>query len=624
MVADTSMRRRRGLAVALATLFAGAVATTPAHAAPAWLRHFDAHEAEPGLGIQNERLVIDAHGDVFASWESPQGGTMSLAQVAERPAGGSWQTPVTLSEPGEQGFTPQVAVDSEGGAVVVWEGYNATTGARSIHSSTTSAGESWQAPADLSSPGQFVTDPLVATDASGDAVATWELHTTEWMVEASRKSVGGAWSAPVTIVHTGSQAPAPRVFSDAAGETVAIWTGTSAGQQVIQAASEPAGGPWGSPVNLSAPGQDEAGPQLRFDAEGDAIAVWQANTAGIERIESAYRPAAGSWQAAVPLSQEGQEAYAPSISMDPQGDAVAGWEHYLSGCESILQTSVRPSAGTWQPVTNVSTAGHTAEGGNVYIDTHGAVAVWGSGQCSETNREAPIEAAVKPTGGGWEPPTRLTEEKDPLQTYSPQLAGDTQGDAVALWLAYSPSTRTGAIQGAAHDGAGPLLEGLSIPPTASPGQLLAFSVSPFDVWSALGATRWAFGDGASATGPSVTHAYATPGSYQVTVESEDVLGNQTTTTASVEVPPAISRVLPHHGPTIGGTLVRIRGEGFTGATAVHFGSIEAASFTVVSPTKIKVIAPPGSGTEEVTVTGPGGTSGITALDQYTYRTPRVP
>ena len=81
--------------------------------------------------------------------------------------------------------------------------------------------------------------------------------------------------------------------------------------------------------------------------------------------------------------------------------------------------------------------------------------------------------------------------------------------------------------------------------------------------------------------------------------------------------PAVSSVSPATGPT--GTQVTIGGIGFTGATAVSFGGAAATSFQVVSDGEITAVAPPGSGTVDVTVTTPGGTSPTGGADQFTYR-----
>ena len=64
-------------------------------------------------------------------------------------------------------------------------------------------------------------------------------------------------------------------------------------------------------------------------------------------------------------------------------------------------------------------------------------------------------------------------------------------------------------------------------------------------------------------------------------------------------------------------LVTITGSGFTGATAVDFGTTPATNLTVVSDTSITVDSPAGTGTVDVTVTTPGGTSATSAADQFT-------
>jgi hypothetical protein len=75
------------------------------------------------------------------------------------------------------------------------------------------------------------------------------------------------------------------------------------------------------------------------------------------------------------------------------------------------------------------------------------------------------------------------------------------------------------------------------------------------------------------------------------------------------LPPSVSSIGPSHGNA--GTSVTITGGGFTGATAVRFGSAKAGSFTVDSDASITAVAPTGSGTVGVSVTTPAGTSSIT-------------
>lgn len=87
------------------------------------------------------------------------------------------------------------------------------------------------------------------------------------------------------------------------------------------------------------------------------------------------------------------------------------------------------------------------------------------------------------------------------------------------------------------------------------------------------------------------------------------------------VAPTVTTVTPATGSTGGGTLVTVKGTNFLTATGVSFGAVPATSFTVSSKTKITATSPAGTGTVDVTVTGPGGTSATSAADLFTYWAP---
>ena len=80
----------------------------------------------------------------------------------------------------------------------------------------------------------------------------------------------------------------------------------------------------------------------------------------------------------------------------------------------------------------------------------------------------------------------------------------------------------------------------------------------------------------------------------------------------------VSSVSPGEGPGAGGTTVTITGTGFTPATGVDFGTNPASSFEVRSGTEIVALAPPGSGTVDVTVSTPDGPSEVRLADRFTY------
>lgn len=84
--------------------------------------------------------------------------------------------------------------------------------------------------------------------------------------------------------------------------------------------------------------------------------------------------------------------------------------------------------------------------------------------------------------------------------------------------------------------------------------------------------------------------------------------------------PVIAGFLPASGPQ--NTRVTLTGSGFTGATAVTFGSVPATSYTVVSDTQITAIVPAGAG-NTVNVTNAAACTG-SALTNFTLLTATCP
>jgi alpha-tubulin suppressor-like RCC1 family protein len=128
--------------------------------------------------------------------------------------------------------------------------------------------------------------------------------------------------------------------------------------------------------------------------------------------------------------------------------------------------------------------------------------------------------------------------------------------------------------------------------------------------------------------PTEIHAVAPPGTGVVNVRVTTPAGTSPTDEEAVfNYSPIVTKVEPNDGPLAGGTIVKIVGGNFTGATAVKFGPKDAESFTVDSDTEIHAVSPEGYGGYEyeegfsvvhVRVTGPGGTSTKTSADEFGY------
>src|SRR5450830_1195666 len=140
-----------------------------------------------------------------------------------------------------------------------------------------------------------------------------------------------------------------------------------------------------------------------------------------------------------------------------------------------------------------------------------------------------------------------------------------------------------------------------------------------------GATAVRFG-ATNATGftvNSATQITATAPAGTGTVDVRVTTGGGTSATGSADqftyvAAPTVSSLSPSTGLTAGGAIVTITGSNLTGATAVRFGASNALSFNVASATQITATAPAGTGTVDVRITTPGGTSATSAADQFTY------
>jgi hypothetical protein len=95
-------------------------------------------------------------------------------------------------------------------------------------------------------------------------------------------------------------------------------------------------------------------------------------------------------------------------------------------------------------------------------------------------------------------------------------------------------------------------------------------------------------------------------------------GAADTYTYASAMAPTITALTPASGVPAGGNQVAITGTNLAGATSVMFGTVPASAVSVVSSTQVTATAPAGSGTVDVTVTTPNGTSATSSADRYTY------
>jgi hypothetical protein len=356
---------------------------------------------------------------------------LASVEVASTAATPSWLAPETLSTPGGAAFRPQIAVDGRGTVVAVWlqqddAGYTRVVTARRP------AGGAWRSPVTLSGAGRDADEARVAVNERGDAVAVWWTRAdgSNDRVESAFRPRSGVWSSPDILSDPLRHSYRPEVAIDPEGNAVAVWVrydADDANTEWVQSARRPAHGSWSPLATLSEHHALDA--HVALDDDGNALAVWTRYNGTNHTVQSADRPAGGSWSTPVTLSVPGQNALWSQVALDGQGNAVAVW--IRDDGDDLVQTADRPVGGSWSTPVTLSEAGRSAYRPQVAVGAQGdAVVVWRrllSG-ISDVDR---VVAVDRPAGGAWSSPVALSSQS--LPAFDPEAAVDRNGNAIVVW-----------------------------------------------------------------------------------------------------------------------------------------------------------------------------------------------
>lgn len=337
---------------------------------------------EDAYGLQ---IAVDPPGNETAIWGRRVGRSW-VVQSATRSVGGSGSAPVALSAAGAG--SALVAAGPEGNVTAVWllereEGWRSV-----VQSATRPAGGSWSAPVNLSPPRKAARSPQIALDSQGGATAVWE-EEYSGAIESSTRSSGGIWSAPVTLSATGVRAAWPQVAVDSQGNATAVWAGNAfRGRRLqssrIQSATRPVGGSWSAPVSISKPGHRHVqDPQIAVDPQGDATAIWQRSNGSYLVVQGATRPAGGGWSSPVDITTgPGRGGQHLQLVVDSWGNATAIWEGYDTrpGPNFAIQAAKHPPGGAWSRPTDISRWTKSLGEPQIAVDPQGrSTAIWAIG-----------------------------------------------------------------------------------------------------------------------------------------------------------------------------------------------------------------------------------------------------
>ena len=379
-----------------------------------------------GESATDPQVGIDADGDAVFTWARSDGANERI-QARARSAGGVLSAIQTLSGAGQDASDPQVAVDTDGDAVFTWARSDGTN--QRIQARARSAGGVLGPVQTLSAAGRDAFQPQVAIDADGDAVVIWRLFDGASQVIQSRaRSAAGVLSPINTLTDTGRNAFNPQVAIDDGGNAVFTWERSDGTNQRIETRARTSGGAFSAVQILSAAGRDAFNPQVAVDADGDAVFTWERAVGANQRIQARARTSGGVLSAVDTLSDPGQDAEVPQVAVDDSGNAVFTWE-CSDGTNQRVQARARAFGGALSVVQTLSDAGQDAEVPQVAVDADGdAVFIWE--RLDNAGKER-IQAATRSAAGVVGVVQTLSSGGQHAQLA--QVAVDADGDAAAVW-----------------------------------------------------------------------------------------------------------------------------------------------------------------------------------------------
>jgi len=402
-----------------------------------------------GTSALYPQVAMDNNGNAIIVWYQNDGLHDQIFKSEYR--GGIWTYPGSLSDnispDGTGVIYPQVAMDNNRNAIIVWEQFD---GAKNQIFKSEYRSGIWKHPTSVSdniSPdGQNALIPQVAMNNNGNAIIVW------YQADGANNQIfkseyrGHVWTHPSSLTDNissdGQNAEYPQVAMDSLDNAIIVWQQyDGANNQIFK--SEYRGGVWTHPSslsdNISPDGQHAEYPQVAMDNNGNAIIVWyQSDGSKTHVFKSEYRSDAWTYPSSLNnyISFYGKDAAYPQVAMDNNGNAIIVWLQYDGSHYQVFKTEY---SNVWVYPSKISPNGQDAYSPQVAMDNNGkAIIVWYQ---SDGAKNQIFKSECR--GGIWINPSSLSDNISPngQNAYYPQVAMDNNDNAIIVWHQIDVSTQ---------------------------------------------------------------------------------------------------------------------------------------------------------------------------------------
>jgi Glycosyl hydrolase family 26 len=232
--------------------------------------------SEPKQDAVEPQVAVAPDGTATVVW-SRFDGEDSIVQLREVDPGGALAaTTHNLSAAGESAIEPRLAVAADGAATAVWSRFDGADwivqGQR-----VSPVGLPEGAVENLSAAGESAAEPQLALDAEGGATVVWDrFDGGSFVVQARRIDPAGALvPGAVQLSAGGRDAAEPEVAIGPDGSATVLWDRFDGGSFVVQRRSLGGDGALGSTETLSTAGRSAGGPAVAFGGDGTLAMAWR-------------------------------------------------------------------------------------------------------------------------------------------------------------------------------------------------------------------------------------------------------------------------------------------------------------------------------------------------------------
>jgi hypothetical protein len=345
---------------------------------------------------------------------------------------GNWGTPIALESDETSGASePAVTMNEHGQAMVVW-----TQASNILSNHFDAAASEWDGPLAVESTNTSANQPHVAIDPAGNAVAIWtQIQDANRNIFSSRSNAAGVWGATQSVESTeGTGVSEPRIALDAQGNGMAVWHRQEASVGGIWGNRFVQPGAWNTAGIIDSTSADTNHPRVAVDPQGNAVVVWSQYDGTRNSIWARRFTVPNTWNLPelIELDDLG-DANNPQVAINSNGHIVVVWRQNDGTRNNIWANRFTPTS-SWSGPTKLNTVESiNSSSPQVAIDSEGnAVAVWEQ----EVGSVPGVWTSRSVSGSIWQTPKRLDIATTNNEAFEPQIALNSAGIATAVWLQF--------------------------------------------------------------------------------------------------------------------------------------------------------------------------------------------